>query len=105
MSGCPDAIALSVKHELGHLQTLPLALAYASVLAALSGKGSPWIRIPAALISSQAVWEIMAELFTRASLGQFYQTRYAGIKRLPRILFWLLAGLMASGGVILLAIR
>jgi hypothetical protein len=97
-----DGIALSLRHEFGHLQTLPLVLAYTGAMAVLSGDLSLWIRIPAVLISSQAAWEIMAEFLTWAGGVRFYRARYAEAKKLPRIIFWLLAVVMTAGGTLLL---
>lgn len=98
-----DGIALSLRHELGHLQTLPLVLAWAGLVAAMSVDLTLWIRIPVILVSSQAAWEMMAEFFTWAGGVQFYRTCYAEARRLPRIIFWLIAGLMTSGGTFLFA--
>jgi hypothetical protein len=98
-----DGIALSQRHEFGHLQTLPLLLIYVGALVVMSADLSPWMRIPAVLISSQAAWEMMAEFLTWAGGVRFYRARYAKAGRLPRIIFWLLAGLMTSGGTFLLA--
>ena len=97
-----DGIALTLRHEFGHLQTLPLILAYTAAMAVLSGDLSPWIRIPAVLVSSQAAWETMAEFLTWAGGVRFYRACYADAGRLPRIIFWLLAGLMTAGGALLL---
>ena len=59
-----DGIALSLRHEFDHMQTLPPALVYVGALLSMSVNLSPWARIPVVLISSQASWEMMAEFFT-----------------------------------------
>lgn len=102
--GLPEAegIALSLRHEFGHLQTLPLVLVYAGALAAMSADLTLWIRILVVLISSQAAWEMMAEFFTWAGEAEFYRSCYAEAGRLPRIIFWLLASLVTAGGTLLL---
>lgn len=99
-----DAMALSLRHEFGHIQTLPLVLLYAGALVLLSANVTPWIRWPALLIDSQAVWEMMAELFTWAGRIEFYQACYAGVPRSPRILFWLLASATAAATAFLLTV-
>jgi len=98
-----DGIALTLRHEFGHMQTLPLVLVYAGALVAMSGALTLWIRIPVALISSHAAWEMMAEFFTWFGGVDLYRVCYAGAGKFPRIIFWLMAGLMISGGTFLLA--
>lgn len=100
----PERIALALQHEFGHLQTLPLAMVFAGALLMVSTNLPPWIKLPAVLVSSQAAWEMMAEIFTRAAdRGPFYKACYAGRNKLPRIIFWLLSVLMASSGAVIIA--
>lgn len=99
-----NAISLSLRHEFCHLQTLPLVVLYAGFLVLSSANTTPWIRWPAIVIGSQAVWEIMAEFFTRAGRIESYQAIYSGVTRIPRIVFWLLTVAVASSAAFLLIV-
>jgi hypothetical protein len=99
------AIALSLRHEFCHLQTLPLAVFYAGMLVIFSADASPLLRWPAILIGSQAVWEMMAEFLTLAGRFESYQAIYAEVTSIPRIVFWLLAAMAACPAVFLLIIQ
>ncbi len=100
-----NAISLSLRHEFCHLQTLPLAVLYAGILVLFSSNTIPWIRWPAIVIGAQAVWEIMAEFFTRAGWIETYQAIYSGVTRIPRTVFWLLAVSAAFAAVFLLIVN
>jgi hypothetical protein len=71
-------LCLSYDHELGHLQTLPLAVAYAVWLwRRTSGlRQGSWlsrlIRLAAALSAHEAAWELAAESYVLANAGRVY---------------------------------
>ncbi len=83
--------ALSLTHEFGHLASVPLAAFYtAANLAAIFAVGQAnLIKIVFILISTHAAWEIMSEIITIISDGQFYHKCYQRITIIPRIVFWI----------------
>jgi len=95
-----NAISLIIKHEFGHLQTVPFALLYAGILLSVSiGEGAmSWFKILFLAVSTQAVWEMMSEFFTLFSDIEGYRTCYDGVKILPRVTFWLLSFFAAFAG-------
>lgn len=95
-----NAISLIIKHEFGHLQTVPFALLYAGILLSVSiGEGAmSWFKILFLAVSTQAVWEMMSESFTLFSNIEGYRTCYDGVKILPRVTFWLLSFFAAFAG-------
>jgi hypothetical protein len=92
-----NAISLIIQHEFGHLQTVPFALLYAGILLSVSiGEGTmSWFKILFLAVSTQAVWEMMSESFTLFSDIEGYRTCYDGVKKLPRVIFWLSSFLAA----------
>lgn len=70
--GLPEELrlALTAKHELGHLQTLPISLLHlALILWPLRGRpsGSPLTRWLVTLLAHQAAWEVAAEGYVLAT--------------------------------------
>jgi hypothetical protein len=61
-----NAISLIIKHEFGHLQTVPFALLYGGILLSVPiGQGTiSWFKILFLTVSTQAVWEMMSSIFT-----------------------------------------
>jgi len=85
---------LSLLHEFGHLQTLPLSLLYTAglfLIAVLLGKDSA-VELAFMLISVHATWEIFAEIYTVFSAGSLYKNYYQGVSIIPRLLFWSITG-------------
>lgn len=99
-----NAISLSIHHEFGHLQTVPFVLLYAGILLSVSiGEGTmSWFKILLFAVSTQAVWEMMSEFFTLFSDIEGYRAYYDGVKKLPRIIFWLSSCLLAFAGALIL---
>jgi hypothetical protein len=87
---------LSVKHEIGHLETMPLAVLYMAMnLSVIFAAGQTDLRnIILALISTQAAWEVMSELFTITSSAQLYRKIYEGVTRIYRTVFWIFSGIL-----------
>lgn len=101
-----DRLRLSYWHELGHLQTLPLALGHAVCLwrrrrsprqkSILSRLG--WLA--AALIGQQAAWELASESYVVAKAGQAYRRVHRENPTPLRALFWLgMAGIALLGTI------
>jgi hypothetical protein len=81
---------LRILHELGHLQSAPLAVAYTAANYAaviLAGRASLLIFI-LVLISTHAAWEIMAEIHTIMHNAPFYHGCYERVSAIPRAIFW-----------------
>jgi hypothetical protein len=99
-----NALSLSIHHEFGHLQTVPFVLLYAGILLSVSiGDGTiSWFKITIFAVSTQAVWEIMSEFFTLFSEIDGYRTCYNGVKKLPRVIFWMSSCFLAFAGVLIL---
>ncbi|MGA9476903.1 MAG: hypothetical protein WBV21_03945 [Desulfobacterales bacterium] len=99
-----NAISLSIHHEFGHLQTVPFVLPYTAILLSVSiGEGTiSWFKILIFAVSTQAVWEILSELFTLFSDIEGYRACYDGVKILPRVIFWLSSFLAAFAGAFIL---
>jgi len=98
------AISLIIKHEFGHLQTVPFALLYAGILLSVSfgEEAMSWFKILFLAVSTQAVWEMMSEFFTLFSDIEGYRACYDGVKILPRVIFWLSSCLIAFTGALIL---
>lgn len=97
---------LCCTHEIGHLESLPLAVLYTAVnLAILFATGQvSLIKIILVLISAQAVWEIISELFTKTGSAQLYRKSYEGVRIIPRTIFWVSSiALTLMGWIIALA--
>ena len=98
--GLPETIRLdlNLRHEVSHLQTLPLAFFYSAALAAqmILSNHPGCTGIVIAFAGSFAAWEIMSEAL--AALGDFgtYRRAYRGVTPIPRVIFWSLMGALAS---------
>ena len=99
-----NGVSLCIQHEVGHLQTVPLALLYVGILLSMSIGESriSWFKMLFLVVSAQAVWEIMSEFFTMFSDIESYRACYAGVTKLPRIIFWLTSVLAALTGALIL---
>ena len=69
---------LTYLHELGHLETLPLALLHglALWLAGRRRRASWWARVLVGLLAWLAGWELFAEFYTVARVGPEYARLY-----------------------------
>jgi hypothetical protein len=91
-------------HEFAHFQTAPLLFVYMIVLIVLfyikgrTGMGE----VLFLLVSGQATWEIMSEGHMILADSTSYRKTYDGVLRIPRLLFWATAGMLAAAGWVLL---
>jgi hypothetical protein len=99
-------LALSFWHELGHIQTLPLAVGHALWLWRRMARGPTGlatraVRVAASLVAQEAAWELAAETYAMARTGRAYWRLYRS-----RSGVWLagfscvMVGLVALGTVI-----
>lgn len=94
---------LNYWHELGHLETLPLALLHALALW-LTGRrrqDTPWtLRLLIGLLAWLAGWELAAEFYTLGRAGPEYARLYRKAHPLLplALFFWLGMGLLAVVG-------
>ncbi len=82
--------ALSLTHEFGHLQSVPLAVFYAAVnFAAIIAVGQAnLMKIIVVFVSTHAAWEIISELFAITCDARFYHKCYEEVTIIPRTIFW-----------------
>jgi len=99
----PRRSTLSLAHEFGHFQTLPLMLLYAGgMLAGISLKGHfTRCGLLFSLAGSHAAWEMASELFAITQDKQFYRNCYTGVSIWPRTVFWALCVFLVACGWIL----
>ena len=100
-----DRNRLTITHELGHLQTLPVYFFYTVLLIAILINSEPksFVELTLAFVSTLAAWEIISEIYTIYHAGPLYKLYYQGVSILPRLLFWTtMAVLTLSGWVIVL---
>ena len=89
---------LSVQHEGGHLQVLPLALlaTVVLVLRAWRTRSIRWRVLPLLWAGHHALWEMLAESYVMWSRRMRYKRLYAGRLHGGLLLFWLVTtGLLA----------
>lgn len=81
---------LSILHEIGHLQMLPLELLYAAILfsVSISNGHTKFYEVILTLMSFFAIWEMFAESYTIKRNTNYYGVRYKDVSLIPRILFW-----------------
>jgi hypothetical protein len=100
-------LRLSYWHELGHLQTLPIALAHAAWLWRRRSSPqrcaavSPVLWFAAALVSHEAVWELAAESYVTTKSGKEYRRLYREHPNPLLTVFWIsMAGLALLGTIL-----
>lgn len=92
---------LSFAHEFAHIQTAPMVFTYMIVMFILIYFLKYRTGVEEflfLLVSIQAAWEIMSEGFVVFEDFAAYQASYKGITRLPRVIFWGSAGILAAAG-------
>jgi hypothetical protein len=84
-------VSLSTLHELGHLQTLPMALIHLASLARGLNRRERKIRfVLSILMANQALWESMTELYVVLKSGEEYRPTYKKYpNRIGLARFWL----------------
>ncbi len=86
---------LSYWHEIGHMQTLPLALIHALLLS--RGRRRPlWLHLPLALLGHEALWELAAESYVVWRAGPDYRRLYWQHHNPFLLPFWFLMAAMAA---------
>lgn len=80
---------LEMTHEFGHLQTLPIVLAYlAALLISSAASGAlTFLGVLGSFVGALSVAEIAAEGYTVLSNRRCYADAYRGVSWIPRILF------------------
>ncbi len=97
-----DRNRLSLLHEFGHLQMLPIALAHALLLVLAGrwwGRGTKGTLavLGSAVIAHETVWELASEVYVAASAGSEYGRIYrAHPNRVGQALFWAGTTLLAA---------
>jgi len=93
-------LKLSFSHEMGHFQSAPFIVLYATaILARTLATGR--FNIPEflfVLVGIQAAWEMLSEAVTIIGNISYYRKCYKGIPKLPRITFWTATGILTAGG-------
>lgn len=99
-----EGAQLNYWHELGHLETLPLALLHGLTLW-LTGrrrKAPRWMRLLIGLLAWLAGWELFAEFYTMGRAGPEYARLYRRAHPpLPlALIFWVGMGVLTIGGTL-----
>jgi len=85
-----SATALRINHEIGHLQSAPLAVVYTATnyAAIITANQVNLFNLLLVFISTHAAWEIMAEIHTIMHNAPFYHACYERVSAIPRAVFW-----------------
>ena len=85
-----SAITLRINHEIGHLQSAPLAVLYTAMnyTAIVAANQVNLFNLILVFICTHAAWEIMSENLTILIDPQFYHKCYQGVSLVPRVIFW-----------------
>ena len=85
-----SAITLRINHEIGHLQSAPLAVLYTAMnyTAIVAANQVNLFNLILVFICTHAAWEIMSEILTIVIDPQFYHKCYQGVSLVPRVIFW-----------------
>ena len=95
-----DAEQLTYWHELGHLETLPLAALHAATLWLAGRRRKDVLKLIIGIITWLAGWELAAEFYVMGRAGPRYAELYKKAHPpLPlALLFWLGMGILTVGG-------
>ena len=85
-----SATTLRINHEIGHLQSAPLAVLYTAMnyTAIVAANQVNLFNLILVFICTHAAWEIMSEILTIVIDPQFYHKCYQGVSLVPRVIFW-----------------
>ena len=85
-----SAITLRINHEIGHLQSAPLAVLYTAMnyTAIVAANQVNLFNLILVFICTHAAGEIMSEIFTIVIDSQSYQKSYQGESQVTRVIFW-----------------
>jgi hypothetical protein len=91
---------LTFAHEFSHVQTAPGVVLYAAAILGIAfARGSAsLLKTILILISIQAAWECASESITICKDAQFYMQSYKKVSIVPRVMFWLLSGVLTMAG-------
>jgi len=107
--GMSDTLSrdLSFDHEFAHLQTMPAFLGYTlGMLGCAIAAGTIRLLLVLYVVTSvQCAWEIVSEALVWLQDPVRYRESCKTLRRLPRILFWIIAGLLAVTGWVALFIK
>ena len=96
-----ERLALTWRHEFGHLQTLPVPLAHLLLILwprRGRSKGSRWLRVLVGLVAHQAVWELAAEGYVAFHSMREHNHPYSTACRHVYAGWWSAIGLLAVAG-------
>ena len=103
-----ERLALTYRHELGHLQTLPVPLAHLFLIL-WPGRGrrggSRWLRALVGLVAHQAVWELAAESYIVVSSRHDRSRSRSRTGRAIYVILWSGMAFLAAAGTAFLMLR
>ncbi len=103
-----ERLALTCRHEFGHLQTLPVPLAHLLlILWPRRGRrgGSRWLRALIRLVAHQAVWELAAESYVVANARHNRSRSRSRAGRAIYAILWSGVAFLAAVGTAFLMLR
>jgi len=103
-----ERLALTYRHELGHLQTLPVPLVHLLlILWTRRGRrgGSRWLRALVGLLAHQAVWELAAESYVVTTTRYGRSRSRSTVGRTIYALLWSGMAFLAAAGTAFLIHR
>ncbi len=104
-----ERLALTYRHELGHLQTLPVPLVHLFlILWPRRGRrgGSCWLRAVVGLVAHQAVWELAAESYIVVVSSRHDRSRSRSrTGRAIYVILWSGMAFLAAAGTAFLMLR
>jgi len=102
-----SATALRINHEIGHLQSAPLAVLYtaANYAAIIAVSQVNLFNLILVFVCTHAAWEILSEILTIVIDPQLYHKCYQGVSWVPRAIFWLFTGSLSLIGWIIFVLK
>ena len=103
-----ERLALTYRHEFGHLQTLPVPLAHLLlILWPRRGQrgGSRWLRALVGLVAHQAIWELAAESYVVVSSRHDRSRSRSRTGRAIYVILWSGMAFLAAAGTAFLMLR
>ena len=103
-----ERLALTCRHEFGHLQTLPVPLAHLLlILWPRRGRrgGSRWLCALIGLVAHQAVWELAAESYVVTTTKYDRRRSHSGTGRAIYVILWSGIAFLAVAGTAFLMHR
>jgi len=100
-----ERLALTSRHEFGHLQTLPVPLVHLLlVLWPRPGRraGSQWLRVLVGFVAHQAIWELAAESYVVAYMEHNRDCSRSRAGRAIPVILWSGMTFLATAGTFFL---